>query len=187
MNDAIRMQLSAYVDGELPENEAELLLRRMSQDIELRREVAEFLAIGRMVRGKPGIAGVDRLYERVAAEIDDRPADTEEAADSAVATRDIKPLVGFAIAATVALAAIFGLQQIRGVDEDTTDTTIAEQVVAVPDFASQQELQRRYFLKHAQTSSQLGANGINVRLVSLRFSEEVADESEDVAETKTSP
>ena len=64
MNDAIRMQLSAYVDGELPENEAELLLRRMSQNVELRREVAEFLAIGRMLRGEPGIAGADRLVER---------------------------------------------------------------------------------------------------------------------------
>ncbi len=187
MNEAIRMQLSAYVDGELPENEAELLLRRMSQNVELRREVAEFLAIGRMVRGEPGIAGADRLYERVAAEINDRPADAEEAADSAVATRDIRPLVGFAIAATVALAAIFGLQQIRGVDEVTTDTTIAEQVVAVPDFASQQEKQRLYFLKHAQTSSELGANAMNARLVSLRFSEEVAAESEDAAETAAKP
>ena len=40
MNDAIRMQLSAFVDGELPENEAEMLVRRMSQDVELRQEVA---------------------------------------------------------------------------------------------------------------------------------------------------
>ena len=57
MNDAIRMQISAFVDGELPENEAELLLRRMSQDIELRNEVAEYLAIGRLVRGEHGLAG----------------------------------------------------------------------------------------------------------------------------------
>ncbi|MCH7830021.1 MAG: hypothetical protein IIB75_05575 [Proteobacteria bacterium] len=187
MNDAIRMQLSAYVDGELPENEAELLLRRMSQNVELRREVAEFLAIGRMLRGEPGIAGADRLVERVAAAIDDRPVDTEEVPDSRAAARDIRPLVGFAIVATVALAAIFGLQQIRGVDDVATDANVSAQVVAVPNFASQQEKQRQYFLKHAQTSSALGANGINARLVSLRFSEEVAAASDEVAGKETQP
>ena len=51
MNEAIRMQLSAFVDGELPENEAEMLLRRLSQDVELRQQVAEFMAIGRALRG----------------------------------------------------------------------------------------------------------------------------------------
>ncbi len=35
MNEGIEMQISAFVDGELPENEAELLLRRMSEDLEL--------------------------------------------------------------------------------------------------------------------------------------------------------
>ena len=66
MNDAIRMQLSAYVDGELPENEAELLLRRMSQDAELRREVAEYLAIGRVMRGEVSVAGTDSIRDLVA-------------------------------------------------------------------------------------------------------------------------
>ncbi len=61
MNDAIRMQLSAFVDGELPENEAELLLRRMSQDVELLQEVAEYLAIVRLMRAEEGLAGADRL------------------------------------------------------------------------------------------------------------------------------
>ena len=50
MNDAIRMQLSAFVDGELPENEAEMLLRRMSQDVQSRKEVAEYIALGRLIR-----------------------------------------------------------------------------------------------------------------------------------------
>ena len=37
MNDGIKMQISAFVDGELPDNEAELLLRRLSQDLDLRQ------------------------------------------------------------------------------------------------------------------------------------------------------
>ena len=75
MNDGIRMQVSAFVDGELPENEAELLLRRMSQDLELRQAVAEYLAIGRLMRAEPGLAGADRLHERISAVIDDKPSD----------------------------------------------------------------------------------------------------------------
>ena len=39
MNDALKIQISAFVDGELPENESELLLRRLSQDIALRQQV----------------------------------------------------------------------------------------------------------------------------------------------------
>ena len=52
MNETIRMQISAFVDGELPDNESELLLRRMSQDDDLRRLVAEYIEIGRTMRGE---------------------------------------------------------------------------------------------------------------------------------------
>ena len=51
MNDALRMQISAFVDGELPENESELLLRRLSQDIELRNLVEDYMRIGQGLRG----------------------------------------------------------------------------------------------------------------------------------------
>ena len=71
MNEAIRMQLSAFVDGELPDNEAELLLRRLSQDAELRQHVAEYMAIGRAIRGDTQVAGIDGLRDRIAATIDE--------------------------------------------------------------------------------------------------------------------
>ena len=103
------MQLSAYVDGELPDNEAELLLRRLSQDGELRQQVAEYLAIGRMIRAEAGLSGSDRLHRRVSAEIDERPLDAASGAEVAGLGRAIRPLAGFAIAATVALVAIFAV------------------------------------------------------------------------------
>ena len=71
MNDAIKMQISAFVDGELPQNEAELLLRRLCQDAELRQQAAEYLAMGRVMRGERVVAGLGMLRERVAAAIDD--------------------------------------------------------------------------------------------------------------------
>ena len=171
------MQVSAFVDGELPENESELLLRRMSQDAELRREVAEYLAIGRLIRAETGLAGADRLHDRIAAAIDDRPADADDLPVTSTASRAIRPLAGVAIAASVALVAIFALQQTPGVDELPADTPAVVEVV--PNVDGQQERQRQYLLNHTETSSQLGANGMNSRVVTLRFSEEVLlDEDE---------
>jgi negative regulator of sigma E activity len=176
MNDAIRMQISAFVDGELPENEAELLLRRMSQDTELRQDVSEFLAIGRLMRREPGLAGADRLHERIAAEIDHRPADLGGAHGDVIASRAVRPLAGVAIAAAVALVAIFALQQNAAIDELPVETALPFANEGVPVIDTQQERQRQYFLNHAESSSQLGANGMNSRVVTLRFSEEITEE-----------
>ena len=116
MNDAIRMQISAYVDGELPDSEAGLLLRRMSQDPELRREAAEFLELGRIMRGEGSAPGVERLRERIAAAIDGRPEDDGELSPDTQKGSALRPLVGVAVAASVALIALFGLQLAPGVD-----------------------------------------------------------------------
>ena len=169
------MQLSAYVDDELPQNEAELLLRRLSQDVKLRQEVAEYLAIGRVMRGEVGVAGIDGIRNRVLAAIDDTAGTADAVIENEPATRALKPLVGVAIAATVALAAIFGLQQTTGVDDVVLQDGDPLRVEVVPDYAPQQDLLRQYFLSHGETSSQLGANGMKSRLVTLRFSEELID------------
>ena len=181
MNDAIRMQLSAFVDGELPENEAELLLRRMSQDEKLRLEVAEFLAIGRLIRDEPGLAGADRLHERIAAAIGDheKPVIVDDTASSTGASRTLRPLTGVAIAAAVALVAIFGLQQNTAVDDLPAPTVVPVVNDVVPSIDAQQERQRQYFRNHAEMSSELGANGMKSRVVSLRFSEELPVDVED--------
>lgn len=185
MNDAIRMQISAFVDGELPENEAELLLRRMSQDIELRQQVADYLAIGRLMRGEVNVPGIDRLHERVAAAIsetaDDAPALASEQSSAVPARRSLRPLAGFAVAATVAMAAIFGLQMTPSVDAPVATTastpavTVEEASYTVPEPADDQL--RQYYLSHGETASAFGANGFNSRFVTLRLSEEVMDES----------
>jgi len=174
MNDAIRMQLSAFVDGELPENEAELLLRRMSQDAELRRDVAEYMAIGRLIRNEAGLAGADRLHERVAAEIDQRPVDTNILKGVVRASWAMRPLVGAAIAATVALIAIVALQN-TGLDESPEVPPVPFANESVPQLDAQQERQRQYFLNHVETSSEHGANGLSSQVVTLRFSEDLVE------------
>lgn len=183
MNEGIRMQLSAFVDGELPANEAELLMRRMGQDAELRKEVAEYLAIGRLIRAEAGLAGADRLYERVAAEIGQRHDDPStvpaDAGVKSAGSRAVRPLAGFAIAASVALVAIFALQQTA---EDPVPAVqplpvaSSEPGSGVPNMDAQLEKQRVLFRKHAETSSQYGTTGLISQVVTLNFSEELVDD-----------
>ena len=181
MNDAIRMQISAFVDGELPDAEADLLLRRMSQDAELRRKAAEYLEIGRALRGERNVKGIDRLLERIAAEIDDKPIDDDVAAPESAPSKAIRPLAGIAVAASVALIAIFGLQVTPGVDEEVASDSAIAEIAEDPGYTVPKQIDeqlRQYYLSHGASSSELGANGMNARLVSLRLSEEELAEEE---------
>ena len=176
MNDAIKMQISAFVDGELPQNEAELLLRRMCQDRELRQQAAEYLGMGRAMRGERAIAGMEKLRDRVSAALDDTALHEEVAVADAAAPRFFRPVAGVAIAATVALAALIGLQQLTAVPEedaliDDAATIATNDGYTVPDQENDQL--RDYYLSHSDTSSYFGANSINARLVDLQLREGV--------------
>ena len=183
MNDAIRMQISAFVDGELPENEAEMLLRRMIQDAGLRQQVADYLTTGRLLRGERSVPGMDRLRGRIIAAVDEGPLQEQDAPIAGPATpRFLRPLAGAALVAMVALAAILGLQQTIGLS-DQPDATLAdaaggivEETYTVPE--APDDMLREYFLSHGATSADLGAGGINARFVSLQLSQGVIVEAE---------
>jgi len=171
MNEGIRMQISAFVDGELPETEAQLLLRRLSQDADLRQQVAEYFAIGRALRGEGSFADMGGLRGRVAAAIDDRLIDQEFDEIEPIGRRYGRPLAGFAIAATVAVAAIFGLQQMTldpGAAVDSATPAVAEGAVdssyTVPDID--------YFQRHSEFSSEVGNNNFDFRRVSAEVGED---------------
>jgi negative regulator of sigma E activity len=177
MNEGIKMQISAFVDGELPETEAQLLLRRLSQDFALRQQAAEYLALGRAMRGQRSVAAIGDLRGRIAAAIDDKLSEAEFEAIEATGRRYLRPLAGFAIAATVALAAIFGLQQMTttpGAANAVTDPVIVEGTgvdsYTVPDI--------EYFQRHSQFSSESGINNFETRRVSVELRSEGELESE---------
>ena len=119
MNDTQKTQISAYVDGELPDNEAELLLRRLCREEPLRAEVDRYLCIGRAIRGESNVLGAATLRDRIAAQLSDSmPAVEPERAMQG--SRYIRPVAGVAVAASVALLALFGLRQ---VSTDVPDVT----------------------------------------------------------------
>jgi hypothetical protein len=182
MNDAIKMQISAFVDGELPQNEAELLLRRLCQDAQLRQQAAEYLAMGRIMRGERTVAGMAMLRERVSAAIDDKNLQKEFESTQAPAPRFMRPLVGVAIAATVALVALLGLQQLAEVPDSANSNSdlVAEspgESYTVPE--SENDPLLDYYLRHSDSASYIGADSIQPRLVTFPVGEELELDSED--------
>ena len=185
MNDSIRTQISAFIDGELPANEAELLLRRMSQDLELRQQAAEYLAMGRVIRGERSVRGIESLRKRISNELDDKSAQQDFDVIATGGSRYVRPLAGVAIAATVALAAIFSLQQtvsVTGINElaDSGSAAVAELendgAYTVPDQADDQL--REYYNRHNASSSYFEADSINARLVTLQLGNEALTEDD---------
>lgn len=186
MNDKIRMQVSAFVDGELPDNESELLLRRMSQDDELRSLVGEYIEIGRVMRAEASVAGAEHLRDRLAAELADKPY--KEHVEDVAAGRGSRwrPLAGAAVAASVAVVAILGLRQVSDGELDSTVRLADEVVDAVEDSAytvpPSEDVLRQYVMSHGLEASEHGAVGINPRYVSLEFSDEMTEnDAEDSA------
>src|ERR1700733_2649215 len=51
MSEQIREQVSAFLDGELPNTETELLLKRLTRDGELRESFGRYALIGEALRG----------------------------------------------------------------------------------------------------------------------------------------
>lgn len=176
MNEAIKMQISAFVDGELPDSEADLLLRRMSQDAELRRAAADYLELGRIMRGESSVRGIQRLRERIAAGLDDKVVEEGQPGPALESSKAVRPLVGVAVAASVALIAIFGLQLTPRTDTVAPGSTAVAGAAEDGGYSTPKPLDDQllhYVERHDAASSELGANSMRTRLTTLRQSEEV--------------
>jgi sigma-E factor negative regulatory protein RseA len=127
MTDALNEQLSACLDGELPPAELDLLLKRLERDPELRQTLGRYSAVAEAMRqAKPAIASRS-FADKVMAAVDQEPAAARRRMRiPPVVLRSLRPVAGFAVAATVAAVAIFSVQQ-AGV---APGTTIANQPAA---------------------------------------------------------
>jgi len=179
MNEALKMQISAFVDGELPENEAELLLRRLSQDAVMRQQVASYLEIGRLMRRDQEVPGMDNLRGRIAAALGDE-AIVEAVEKPAVGSTLMTPASGIAVAATVAAVALVGLSQLGGPTvDDSPDLAVAIDLAPAYTEPSEEQVlansptQRllEYGRRHNNSSPDLGSNGILSRMVTFELRE----------------
>lgn len=106
MSEQMQERLSALVDGELADADILNLVDRVARDEELCRTWGRYHLIGDAMRGHrvagPGVELGDRVMARLA----DEPTVLAPVAARGVAWRWVKPAVGAAVAASVAMLAV---------------------------------------------------------------------------------
>jgi sigma-E factor negative regulatory protein RseA len=112
MTDAVNEQLSACLDGELPEAELDLLLKRLERNPELRGATGRYAAIGEAMRNAEPALVSRSFADKVMAAVGQEPAAGRSAARiSPALARRLRPVAGIGVAATVAALAVFSVQQ----------------------------------------------------------------------------
>jgi negative regulator of sigma E activity len=111
MSEQIREQVSAFLDGELPGNETELLLKRMTRDSELRECFGRYALIAEVIRD-PKTRPLSRDFtQRVNRLIDGEPAIEVKLNAVSRARHWWRPIAGAAVAAGVAAIAVVALER----------------------------------------------------------------------------
>ena len=133
MSEKIQEQISAFLDGELPANEAELLVHRLSRDEATRGKAVSYRLIGAAMRNELLYPHPDQLRHNVLKALD---ADGGPAVSSAVRRWDyrqlMRPAVGVALAASVAVVAILGLQGITQQGGNPVARPLASEATQTP-------------------------------------------------------
>jgi sigma-E factor negative regulatory protein RseA len=111
MSEQIREQVSAFLDGELPDSETELLLKRLTRDGELRESFGRYALIGEAARGPSFSLMTKGFAGRVNLAIDGEPIPANGQVPQTRAPRWWRPFAGAAVAAGVAAVAVVALQQ----------------------------------------------------------------------------
>jgi sigma-E factor negative regulatory protein RseA len=111
MSEQIREQVSAFLDGELPSTETELLLKRLTRDGELRESFGRYALIGEALRGGRQTLLTKGFESRVNLAIDGEPVPASGAVGQGHAARWWRPFAGAAVVAGVAAVAIVAMQQ----------------------------------------------------------------------------
>jgi len=128
-------QISAFLDEELPDEECQLLVRRLTRDDQLRATFGRYALVGAILRREPGIRPQPELVSRVSDAIAGEDAHELSPAAAGLSKKWLRPVAGGAIAATVAVLALVSLRP-TPVDEralvDTNEPLEAAVIVPPP-------------------------------------------------------
>jgi sigma-E factor negative regulatory protein RseA len=106
MTDAMKEQLSATLDGQLPEGELDLMLKHLQRDRALRRTVDNYSLIGEVMRGRDAVRASSGFADRVAAAIAAEPQTSIPHVSRSKRFTWLRPVAGLAVAAGVAAVAV---------------------------------------------------------------------------------
>jgi len=126
MTDRIKEQLSAFLDGELPDPESALLLKRLERDDELRGALSRYSLIGAVLRSDGDVPAARQVAARVSAAIAREPARGTRFVRLPGYGAFLRAAAGAAVAAGVALGAVLLVQQIQSQDAAAPDAVMAQ-------------------------------------------------------------
>lgn len=205
MTEQINDQVSAFIDNELSTDESALLVRRFERDSEARARAMRYTLIGASLRGELLEPHPSVLQQRVAAALSGTaPAAGKRRPEPVKLSR---PLVGFGIAATVALVAIGSLRILSGVTPDSgaplavgiATPVVARQSVEAPSYVVPQDVAgprivtppmrlTNYLMRHGVYASNLTRTTVNSNVVGITTgAAEEASEPAGAASAKPVP
>ena len=117
-----QQQLSAWMDGDLPSDEARFLLRRLQHDDELASRLGRWQLCGDVLRGQAQAPAPAGFVERVAAAVNAEPSLLAASATAPRARSNLRVWGGGALAASVASIALFMVRQ-QVLDETPVPST----------------------------------------------------------------
>jgi negative regulator of sigma E activity len=201
MTEQINDQISAFIDDELSEGESAMLVRRFEREPEARAQALRYTLIGSALRGELLEPHPAVLRQRIAAALAGVPPAVARApAPARWSARVARPLLGFGIAATVAVAAI-GLLRAVNEAEPTANRTAAAPVpvaaplqardAAAPSYVVPPEVAEgrvmtppirltNYLMHHMEYASRLSRTSVRSNVVSAATEPQPAAASEDV-------
>lgn len=112
MSDAVKEQVSACLDAELPKAQLDLLVKRAARDAELCEVMRRYALISEALRSDKPVAAARDFAADVMSSLEQEPTLRTTMRWSATLVRHLRPVMGMAVAAGVAGAVVLGVQQL---------------------------------------------------------------------------
>jgi negative regulator of sigma E activity len=206
MTEQINDQVSAFIDDELSVDESALLVRRFERDPDARARATRYTLIGSALRGELLEPHPSILRQRVAAALNGAAPVPSKRRPAALKVS--RPLVGFGIAATVALVAIGSLRMLSDVAPNggaplaagiATTAVVREEAAEAPSYVVPQDAAAprvvtppmrltNYLMRHGVYASSLTRTTVNSNVVGITTgAAEEVDELPGAASAKPVP
>lgn len=129
MTDPVQEQLSASLDGALSAAELDLLVKRIERDAALAATLGRYALIGEALKAEKPAVAPSTFATRVMAALAEEPASRRPAGLSPVAIRRLRPVAGFAVAASVAAIAVISVQRLDEPSGQVADSSAPANLV----------------------------------------------------------
>ncbi len=135
MTENIREQISALLDGELPQQDMNQTVERLSEQKQLRDTWDRYHLISDVIRGDAGERASPSLADRVRTQVESEPAILAAPKPANTTPAWVRPFAGTALAASVAILAVMAAPQLLNPEtKGTPDVATVVKVSPQPNY-----------------------------------------------------